>query len=215
MSILAELSSQVGDRTEGANRAAAQECLANPALLDQIAVGLAEKDANLVGDCAEVMTMVAEQQPALVAPYADRIVPVLSHKKTRPRWEVAHATALIAALVPETIQTLLPQFERMLGSDQSVIVRDYLVEALGNYATTGESAARAAHPLLRAMLVAWEGKQTGKALLALAKVAAAVPDLRNELRTLGESYLNHGRNVVRKAAAVLVKAAENRFTLIP
>jgi hypothetical protein len=207
MGILMELSSQVGDRTEGANRAAAQKCLENPALLEQIAVGLEEKNADLVGDCAEVMTMVAEQQPALIVPYADRIVPVLSHKKTRPRWEAAHATALIAAFVPDTIQTLLPQFEDILGSDQSVIVRDYVVEALGNYAATGETAARAAYPMLRGMLIAWQGKQTGKALLALSKVAAAAPDLQNELRSLGENYQNHERNVVRKAAKTLIKAA--------
>ena len=58
MSILSQLSSQVGDRSEASNRKVVRQCLENPALLDEIAVGLKQQDAALLGDCAEVLTMV-------------------------------------------------------------------------------------------------------------------------------------------------------------
>ncbi len=60
MSILNQLSSQAGDRTEAANRRVVAQCLADPTLLAEIAGGLQSKEAALAGDCAEVMTKVAE-----------------------------------------------------------------------------------------------------------------------------------------------------------
>lgn len=69
MSDLGPLSSQIGQRSEAANRDAAGRCLANPALLDEAAFGLGNKDAAVVGDSAEVMTMVAQ-----AAPFAERLV---------------------------------------------------------------------------------------------------------------------------------------------
>ena len=66
MSILNQLSSQVGDRTEASNRRVAAQCLLDPALLDEIARGLKSEDGALVADCAEVMTKVAEEHPEIV-----------------------------------------------------------------------------------------------------------------------------------------------------
>jgi len=61
--ILSQLSSQVGDCTEAANRRVVAQCLANPDLLTEVLEGLKNKKAALVGDCAEVLTQVAEQSP--------------------------------------------------------------------------------------------------------------------------------------------------------
>ena len=58
MKRLAQLSTQVGDRTEQSNRRIAALCLANPALLADIAEGLHSEQAALLGDCAEVFTSV-------------------------------------------------------------------------------------------------------------------------------------------------------------
>ncbi|HEY8399663.1 MAG TPA: hypothetical protein VIK89_00300 [Cytophagaceae bacterium] len=55
MTIIQQLSSQVGDKTEEANRKVAQLCLQTPALLKEIAEGLSQKENNLVADCAEVL----------------------------------------------------------------------------------------------------------------------------------------------------------------
>jgi hypothetical protein len=73
MSIVDQLSSQVGDRTQEANRRVVAKCLRNHALLTEVAQGLNSKEARLVGDCAEVLTQVAEKHPELVAPYAESL----------------------------------------------------------------------------------------------------------------------------------------------
>ncbi|RPI91854.1 MAG: hypothetical protein EHM39_14155, partial [Chloroflexi bacterium] len=73
MSILSQLSSQTGDRTEASNKEVAVICLQMPDFLAEIAASLGSKDAALAGDCAEVMTQVAQERPELVAPFADQI----------------------------------------------------------------------------------------------------------------------------------------------
>lgn len=45
MSIVNQLSSQIGDRTEASNRHVVAQCLAKPELLAEIAQGLASQDA--------------------------------------------------------------------------------------------------------------------------------------------------------------------------
>ena len=60
MSLLQQLSSQSGDRSEHNNRRATELILENPDLIKDIAAGLDTKDYALLGDCVEVFTMVAE-----------------------------------------------------------------------------------------------------------------------------------------------------------
>ncbi|MBI5958164.1 MAG: hypothetical protein HY866_05495, partial [Chloroflexi bacterium] len=124
MSILDELSSRAGDRTEASNRDVAALCVENPVLLAEIARGLVHKDVALVGDAVEVFTLVAEQHPEQVISYAEQITPLLAHKTTRVRWEAAHTLALIAAQSPQTIATRLEPLAAIIRTDKSVIVRD-------------------------------------------------------------------------------------------
>jgi hypothetical protein len=208
MSILNQLSSQVGDRTEAANRQVVTQCLADPTLLAEIVEGLQSKDAALIGDCVEVLTKVAEEYPDWVAPYAEALAALLTHKKTRVRWEAMHTLALVAPLVPEVIGSLLPQLGQMLRNDSSVIVRDHAVDAVGNYAGTGPAAAEVAYPILTEALAAWEGKQAARALNGLSKVVAILPELAGEISSLGQQYLDHRRGVIRKAAKSLLWTIE-------
>lgn len=206
MDELGPLSSQLGERTEAANRRGAAQCLANPALLGEVSVGLAHKVAAVVGDCAEVMTKVAEAKPELVAPHVDRLVPLLGHKTTRVRWEAMHAIALTAHLVPQAVGDLLPRLGALLESDTSTIVRDYATDALGGYSSTSTEAAHDAFPYLRLALTAAGGKHAGRALGGLQKAVVAAPDLGAEIRALVQPFLEHERGVVRKAAGQLVKS---------
>jgi hypothetical protein len=205
MSILNQLSSQTGDRTETSNRKVVIQCLEDPDLLIEITGSLRHKDAALVGDCAEVLTKVAEENPNLVAPFADSLAGLVSHKNTRVRWEAMHALALIASSTPTTISALLLKLAEMLRTDASVIVRDYATDAIANYASTGKSAAEAAYPLLKEMLTLWNGKQAGHSLHGLAHLARLVPTRRAELRVIAEEYSHSDRGVVRKAAKELIK----------
>jgi hypothetical protein len=206
MSLINQLSSQTGDRTEASNRRVVVQCLDDPGLLTEIAGGLHSQDDGLVADCAEVMTKVAEYHPEWVAPYAGELAVLLNHPHTRVRWEAMHALALVVDFTPLTIETLLPKLTEMLHSDQSVIVRDYATDALACYASTGTVAAEAAFPLLMDMLTLWNGKQAAHALQGMVKIAEQLPEKRVELHLIADEYSRALKPVVRKAAKALLKA---------
>lgn len=110
-----------------------------------------------MGDWAEVLTKVAEEEPGFIVPYVARLAPLLAHPTTRVRWEAMHALALVAALTPRLMTRLLPQLQEKLRQDTSTIVRDYAVEALGAYAASGQAAADKAFHLLVEALTVWQG----------------------------------------------------------
>jgi hypothetical protein len=206
MSLLSQLSSQVGDRTEASNLRVVGLCLDDPSLLKEIYLGCTEDDPALVGDCAEVLTKVAETDPTLVVRYADGLSGLLLHPNTRVRWEATHAIALIAGLIPATVSALLPILVRMLREDQSVIVRDHAVDALGNYAATGDHASECVYPDLIEGLNLWNGKQAGHALHSLAKAAHYLPARQAELIEIADTYSHSDRPVIAKSAKELLNA---------
>jgi len=208
MGILDQLSSQVGDRTEESNRQVAAQCLADPTLLAEIAEGLERDDAARVADCAEVLTMVAEERPEWVAPYAAALAGLLRHKATKARWEATHALALVATLAPEAIEAHFSRLVQMIQSDRSVIVRDSAVTAIGNYAGTSASAAEAAYPVLVEALSLWDGKQAARALRGLKQVASLLPQLGPEIPALAEQHLEDRRGTVRKEAKSLMRICD-------
>ena len=132
-----------------------------PSLLNEIVAGLQAPDEALVGDCAEVLTQVAQENPPLVIPYAEVLSILLIHKNTRVRWEATHALAQIARPSPASITHLIPLLVQLNRNDASVIVRDHATDALANYASTGKSAAECVYPYLVEMLTLWGGKQAG------------------------------------------------------
>ncbi len=208
MRITDQLSSQCGDKTEASNKRVAEQCLKNPSLLHEIVSALDDKDVKLVGDCAEVMTKVAETHPELVAPHADKLIPLFKSKNTRVRWESMHAIAFITHLVPEIVYTILPDLEDILHKDKSVIVRDYATETIVRYAGTSKDAAKNAYPYLLEILKTWSDKHSGRALIGLLNVYHAMPKMKNQIRPIAESYANSKRGVVKKAAVKLLKALE-------
>jgi hypothetical protein len=209
MSIRNQLSSQTGDHTETSNLKVVAKCLENPDLLAEIAAGLKDRDAALVGDCAEVLTEVAEVHPELVVPYADALSALLAHRTTRVRWEAMHALALVASSTPTTIAPMLLILMEKIRTDPSVIVRDYATDAITNYASTSKYAAECAYHLLIATLTLWAGKHAGHALVGLAHIARLVPARGVELRGIAEEYFHSERAVVRKAAKGLLKAIDS------
>lgn len=206
MPILDQLSSKQTPRSGDANREAAKLCIHEPGLLLEIAAGLPSKDPNLAGDCAEVMTMVAEKHPELVAPYAQSLAVLLDHKKTRVRWEAMHALAYGADRVPRLIESLLPRLYEIISADESVIVRDYAVDALSRYASLGSSESQKAYPILKIACSAWEGKHAGHALAGLKHVALNEAAPMPELSALAGQGLADMRGVVKKAGSDLFKA---------
>jgi hypothetical protein len=207
MTILNQLSSPTGDRTEASNKRVAAIVFKEPALLGEIAEGLASTHARLAGDCAEVMTMVAVSQPELVAPYADALIARLAHKNMRVRWEVVHCLAEIAARVPNKIAPIMRTLDEMIALDKSVIVRDHAIRALGAYGSTSPAAARRVWHHLREALVLWEGKHAGKALAAMQKLVVVDATLKPNAQKVARRFVEHKRASVRTAARKLLKEA--------
>ena len=202
--IISQLSTQTGDRTEASNRKVAGMCLENPDLVDEIADGLKSCDAGILGDCAEVMTLVAQVEPDLVAPYAKLLPPLLNHKKARVRWEAMHALGLIAHIVPKEIGKILPRIDELIHSDSSVIVRDWAVQTVGNYAGTGKKAAGKAYPILIKSIPVREFRHAHHALKGLKEVARLIPESRVELEKIGMEFMESKRGVLKKAAKELL-----------
>ena len=207
--LLSQLSSQVGDRTQAATLKVAEKCLAAPAALDEIAGGLASKDGLLAADCAEVFTQVAYQRPDLVAPYAAALAAQLGHQTTRVRWECAHALSLVAATPPavKVVARLLPRLATLFREDKSIIVRDYAVTALGTYAASGPAAARAAYPLLTEALAVHDGRHAARALEGLRSVLGQAPEHRAAIARAAQGYVDHGKASIRQAGKALLRAA--------
>jgi hypothetical protein len=209
MGVINHLSSQMDDKSSKSNIKVIAQCIKKPALLNEVVGGLNSQDKALTGDCAEVLTEVAKERPELVAPYAQKLSPLLSPKATRVRWEAMHALALITTSNPKIIATLLPRVMDIIRTDSSVIVRDYAVDAISNYAKTSKKAAQATHPLLLEALTIWDGKHAAHALIGLINVVMVIPNLRKELHEIGVQNSSCGRDVVRKAAKALTKATED------
>lgn len=206
MTLLDQLSSKTSGHKTGATRWVTPFCLADPALLHEIAAGLRQPDALLQADCAEVLTMTAEQRPDLVAPFAADLLPLLDARATRARWEAMHALALIADRVSEVLTPALPQIRAIIQRDGSIIVRDYAVDALARYAAVDAAAALRVYPLLLEALDAWEGRHAGRALPGLTRVGQQLPDLRPAILAAAAPFQDSGKAVVRKAAKILQKA---------
>lgn len=205
MPLVDQLSSKASGHITGATRQVVPLCLADPALLHEIAAGLAERDVLRQADCAEVMTMTAEQRPDLVTPFAAQLLPLLASRATRVRWEAMHALALVADRVPITLVPALPQLQAIIQQDKSIIVRDYAVDALARLATVDDATTARVYPLLLEALAAWEGRHAGRALPGLAEVGRRLPAERAAILAVAAPFLDHPKGVVRKAAKTLQK----------
>ncbi len=206
MGILNQLSCKTGDSSGASNRTVAGQCLEHPEWLPEIVAGLGSRDDAMVADCAEVMTEVAKVQPAYIAPYAGALVPCLMHRKTRARWEAMHALALVTFLAPEVVGGSLHLLQEIVEGDSSVIVRDYGVDAIANYAGISGEKAREVYPFLVSVLDLWNGKQAGHALRGLLNVVRNAPELRVEVHEVAVQQYERTKGVIRKAARELMSA---------
>jgi hypothetical protein len=180
----------------------------DPSLLNDIAEGLESDNVRLKGDCAEVMTMVGEVRPEWIVPYAESLFPLLDHEKARVRWEAVHALALAAPHGAEIITPRLDSLAALIRDDKSTIVRDYAVQAVGNFARAGREPAEHAYPILKEALSLWDGKQAKHALRGLVNVAALLPEEREEIQVLAQPFLEHKRQAVVGAAKSVLEVTE-------
>jgi hypothetical protein len=80
----------------------ANEVISNPTLLDEIFNGLDAKPARIKYGCAKVFRLLAEQQPALIAPYFNRFVALLDHENNIMKWEGLFVLSHLAKAVKQS-----------------------------------------------------------------------------------------------------------------
>lgn len=200
------------DRTQEANEAAAVAVLTDPQLLDELFDARDGRDQPLAGDAADAITRVSNHQPELLLPFLDRLVAGASSKVTRVRWESVGSLARVATIDPDRIAPLLPDVERWIGSDSSVIVRDNSIDILHRYGKTSpEAAARAVDPLIAASGV-FQGKHAARVTAALVDFVPLLPDARDRLMQAAVNGLGDGRSSVKTAARKLQRALEKATT---
>jgi hypothetical protein len=206
LNIINQLASQKGIKSNEPNKAVATKCIENPRLLNEIAAHLMDSDKKLVADCAEVMTEVALTNPLLVAKFAIELIPLINSKDNRIKWEAMHALSLVASQVPDLIFSILPELEEIMHRDKSIIVRDYTADAIAGYAGTGSEAADNAYPILKKILILWDGRHAARALEGLINIYKVKPALKNELEKIADAFLDNPKGVIRKVAVKLKKA---------
>jgi hypothetical protein len=206
MSIIDGLSSKINLRPEESNKEVAITCLKDPSLLNEISAHFSSKNPKVVGDCAEVCTMTAQNRPELIAPLAEALCEIRLHPVTRVRWEAAHSLALVAALRSDLIACMIPDLMETIREDHSIIVRDYTIDILANYSSASESAALQAFPGLIESLQIWNGRHAWHALTGLEHTARLLPALHKEIRAIIQPFLSSDKAVIRKAAKNVCKA---------
>ncbi len=205
MEILNKLSSRQGDKTEKSNKIVAEKCIKNPKLLHDIVTGFKKDDKKLQSDCIEVFTIISEQHPELIVPYADKIVPLLKSKETKTKWEALHTFSYIADKVPETIFSILPELQELIEKDKSTIVRDYTIDTIANYAKTDKESAKNAFGILKMALNIWDEKHAKQVFKGFNNVLDNYPSYNTEICMMVEPYLSAKKKIIVNEAKKVLK----------
>jgi hypothetical protein len=208
MEILNQLSSQKGDKTEIANRLVAEQCIANPKILAEIAIGLEDNDKKLQSDCIEVFTLVSEVKPEFIIPYADNILPLLYSKESKTRWEAVHSLSFIAEKIPDIIFSILPVLQSLVEKDKSTIVRDYAMDTIANYAKVSAETSEKSYELLKYALELWGEKHAKQVFKGFNYVLDNCTDDKAEINLLVQPYLTANKKIVATEAKKIVKRTE-------
>lgn len=205
MGIELELSTSLGVRGNEPNKLVTEKCKKNPKLLNELIPVLNSKNKGLSADAAEVFTELSLTHPQQTAPYAEHLIPLLKNKNNRTRWEAMHTIALVASLRTELIISLLPELEQMIERDGSIIVRDYAVEAIANFAGVNEVNAKTAFPILQRIAPLHDHRHIGRVLEGVLNCGEQSAGLRTEINKIAGSYCDHPKGVVNKTAKKIVK----------
>ncbi len=205
MDILAQLSSRTGDASEKSNRQVSEDCIKNPELLNEIVGGFEADDKKVRTDCIEVCTMIAETHPDMIIPYGRKVLPLLSSKETKTRWEAVHTLSFIAEKVPDIINDISADLSRMIKTDKSTIVRDYAIDTIANYAKSGKKSSENAYTILLEALTVWKEKHARQTLRGFGIIIDFCPERKREIGKIAMSYLGAKKGVIAAEAKKIMK----------
>jgi hypothetical protein len=110
--------------------------------------------------------------------------------------------------VPEIVERELNAFARITRDGESVIVRDYVLDAIAAWGATDRRATAKAFPILSRATTAFEGKRAARILASMCALVKTAPDHAGDARRIAERFASHERAGVRKAAKALLEATE-------
>jgi hypothetical protein len=149
--------------------------------------------------------MIAEENPQAIIPYFSYLPPLLKTKNTRVRWEAMHTIRFVAREIPDQIEEIIPMLVNAIHKDTSVIVRDYAIQAIGEYASTSVKAAQTAFPHLLDALSVWNEKHTHLAIDGLRKAVVVDPSLGSKAFEAALPYASYAKPKIRSSANALLK----------
>ena len=103
------------------------------------------------------------------------------------------------------IQYIIPEIEKIIATDKSVIVRDYCAQIFENYASIDKERAIEIYPKLKAILDVWEERHAKQVLMGMFNVYCFAPEFGNEIKNIAETYLDAKKKTVQSIAKRLVK----------
>jgi hypothetical protein len=146
--------------------------------------------------------------PEFVVSYADNIAPLLSSKDSKIRWEAAHTLSYIADKIPDMIVVILPALQSLIEKDHSVIVRDYAMDTVANYAKVSADASRKSYEILKFALELWGEKHAKQAFKGFNYVLDNCHDCKAEINMLVQPYLGATKKIVAAEAKKIIKRTE-------
>jgi hypothetical protein len=208
MSVLKRLARSQGRRDEVPNQELARDLVRRTDKdgIREIAEHLFDKSKDVQADCIKVLYEVGYLEPALVAPYAEDFIALLSRKNNRLVWGGMTALATVAALKPEVVLSHLPEIRRAMQAG-SVITVDGGVLALARAASTSSRINAIIFPHLLAHLKTCRPKDvpqhSEKALAAVqpSNRAAFIKTLEQRMTDLSGVGLARVKKVIQQARA--------------
>lgn len=137
--IIDHLASSLGRRDELPNQQLAAEVVkADDREAVEVLVGLlAHRKKDIRNDSIKTLYEIGEQKPALIAPFLDRFLSLLTHPDNRLQWGAMTAISHIARVMPEEVYEQLPSILEA-ADEGSVITHDQAVNILITLADSRE-----------------------------------------------------------------------------
>jgi hypothetical protein len=151
MSILERLSSALGERTNSANVALAEDIVRtrNKLAIEELITHLNDKHERVSSDCLKTLYEIGEREPKLIADHVDEFATLLTSKKQRAVWGAITALDMAATANPVGVHAHLKAIVRA-ADGESVIARDHAVHILRKLCVVGYE--RECFPILLKMI---------------------------------------------------------------
>jgi len=154
MSILPRLEKNKGTLSSALGKSLAREVLdGNHAILNE-AIELVvyqashSKGKNVRSGAAKIVELVAEQQPELVAPFLENLLPALDVVEPQTRWMMIRTLGYCADYKPEVAMKGIPYAQRFIENKEGICLSAATAFFLGDVGILSKENARQSHLLL-------------------------------------------------------------------